>query len=121
MKIIKEQIKGIAKDFGLKYSPKWFGFMWISKREARYLEYIGMCFDPIYTRFGNTIEKRIKKIEKFEKSKELKKIKNEYSGQAITKKEVLENIKNCKKTKNKKLKKELMDLNKRVLSRLKEN
>lgn len=86
---LKNQIKRLSIDFDLKYNPNWFKFIWISKRNARYLEYVGMCFDPIYTRFGKTIKKRIKNIEKFEKSKEFKKIRKEFSGQAITKKKFL--------------------------------
>lgn len=123
MKIIqiKSQIKKIAKEFNLKYKPEWFGYVWISKRHARYLEYIGMCWDPIYTRFGKTIEKRIKNIEKFEKSKEFKKIKHEFSGQAITKKEVLKGIKDCKKIKDLKLRNELLNLHKKIKVNLKED
>ena len=80
-----------------------------------------MCWDPIYTRFGKTIEKRIGNIEKFESSKELKKILKRYGGQAITKKEVVKGLKDCEKIKNIKLRKELLDLHKRIQSNLKEN
>lgn len=116
----KQQLKKLSKEFNLKYDPNWFNYLWISKREARYLEYIGMCFDPIYTKFGKTAKEMIKNIEKFERSKELKKILHEYSGQAITKPEVLDNLRNCKLIKNKKLKNELTKLNKRILKNLKE-
>ena len=118
---IKNQLKTISKDFNLKYNPNWFNVLWISKRHARYLEYVGMCFDPIYTKFGKTIEKRIENIDKFESSKEYKKIKNEFSGQAITKKEVVKGIKDCKKIKNLKLKKELLNLHDSILKSLKED
>lgn len=116
---LKEKLRKISKDFNLEYNSNWFNFMWISKRHARYLEYIGMCFDPIYTRFGKTIEKRLKDIEKFEKSKEFKRIKHEFSGQAITKKEVLENIRNCRKIKNSRLRKDLLGLNEKIKGNLK--
>jgi len=117
---LKKELKKIAKEFGLKYNPFWFNVIWISKRHARYLEYVGMCFDPIYTRFGKTIEKRIGNIEKFEFSKEFKKIKNEFSGQAITKIEVLEGIKNCKKIKDLKLRNELLNLHNKIKLNLKQ-
>ena len=118
---IKSQLKKIAKEFNLKYKAEWFNYMWISKREGRYLEYVGMCWDPIYTRFGKTIEKRIENIDKFESSKELKNILKRYGGQAITKKEVVKGIKDCKKIQNIKLRKELLDLHKRIQLNLKEN
>jgi len=122
MKIeIKPQIKKIAKEFGLRYNPEWFNYMWVSKREGRYLEYMGMCWDSIYTRFGRTIENRIENIEKFNKSKELKKIVKRVGGQAITKEEVIKGIKDCKKIQNEKLKKELLSLHKMIKLNLKEN
>jgi len=121
IKELKSQIKRLSRDFDLKYNPNWFNFIWISKRHARYLEYFGMCFDPIYTRFGKTVEKRINNIEKFEKSKEFKKIKHEFSGQAITKKEILEGIKNCNRIRNEKLKRELLELYQIIYSNLKED
>jgi len=118
---IKDQLKTISKDFNLKYNSNWFSVMWVSKRDARYLEYVGMCFDPIYTRFGKTIEKRIENINKFEPSKEFKEIKKEFSGQAITKDEVLKGVKDCKKIKDSKLRNELLALHKKILGNLKEN
>lgn len=121
VKKIKSQLRKFAKDFDLKYNKNWFNVMWISKRHARYLEYVGMCFDPIYTRFGRTAEKRIENIGKFESSKEFKKIKHGVGGQAITKKEVIKGIKDCKKIKNYKLGKELLELHKKIQSNLKEN
>ena len=117
----KSQLKKLAKEFDLKYNPNWFSVMWISKRNARFLEYVGMCFDPIYTPFGKTVEKRIENITKFESSKQFKKIKHEFGGQAITKKEVLKGIKDCKKIKESKLRNELLDLHKKIKSNLKEN
>jgi len=119
--IFKNKLKHISRDFNLKYNSNWFNFLWISKRYARYLEYVGMCFDPIYTKFGKTIEKRIENIDKFESSKEYKKIKKEFSGQAITKEEVIKGIKDCKNIKDEKLKKELLDLHKLIHKNLKED
>ena len=121
MKKEKTQLRKLAREFNLKYDKNWFDIMWISKRHARYLEYVGMCFDPIYTRFGKTIEKRIENIDKFESSKELKKILKRYGGQAITKKEVVKGIKDCKNIKNIKLSKELLSLHKRIQLNLKED
>lgn len=118
---MKRKLKQLSKEFDLKYNKNWFNFIWISKSHAKYLEYFGMCFDPIYTKFGKTIEKRINHIEKFEKSKEFKKIKKEYGGQAITKKEVIEGIKNCKEIRKKELREELLNLHKKIYSNLKES
>ena len=118
---IKNHIEKLAKDFNLKSNPAWFNVMWISKRNAIYLQYVGMCFDPIYTRFGKTVEKRIENIGKFEFSKEFKKIKHEYGGQAITKKEIIKGIKDCKKIKEPKLRNELLDLHRKIESNLKED
>lgn len=118
---IKSQIKKLSEEFNLRYNPAEYGFMWISKRHARYLEYVGMSHDPIYTRFGKTVEKKIENIEKFERSKEFKKIKNEYGGQAITKKEILKGIKDCKKIRKPKLRRELLNLHNNLLLNLKED
>jgi len=115
---IKSQLRKLAKEFNLKYDENWFNVIWISKRHSRYLEYVGMCFDPIYTKFGRTIEKRIENIEKFELSKEFKKIKHEYGGQAITKKEVLKGIQDCKKINEPELRKELLKLHRKIKSQL---
>lgn len=114
------KLKKLAEEFDLKFNKNWFSYIWISKRHARYLEYTGMCFDPVYTRFGKTIEKRIANIEKFESSEEFKKIKKEFSGQAITKKEINKGIKHCKKIKNKKIKEELLSLYYKIGHNLKE-
>ena len=120
-KKIKQDLKKIAKDFDLKFDNKWFDFMWITKKEGRYLEYVGMCWDPIYSPFGKTIKKRIENIEKFDKSKVLKKIIKRFGGQMITKAEVFKGIKDCKKIKDNKLKKELINLHKRIKKKLKED
>ena len=119
--VMKNQIKNLAKDFDLKFNPSWFNVMWISKRNAIYLQYVGMCFDPIYTRFGKTIEKRIENIRKFESSKEFEKIKHQFGGQAITNEEVMKGIKDCKKIKDSKLRIELLSLHKNIKSNLKED
>lgn len=118
---MKSDIKRIAKDFDFKYNSQWFHFIWISKRNARFLEYTGMLQDTLYNKFGKIIEDRIKNIEKYEKSKEFKKIANEFSGQAITKKEVLKGIKDCKKIRNQRLKKELINLHKKIKKNLKDD
>lgn len=118
---IKVQLKKLAKEFDLKFNSKWFDFIWMTKRQARYLEYVGMCFDPIYTRFGKTIEKRIKNIDTFENSRELKEIEHRFSGQAITKDEVMKGITALKNIKNHVLRKELLKTYQKIKSKLNEN
>ena len=116
---IKKDLRKIAKDFNLKYSSAWFDYLLITKREGRYLEYVGMCWDPIYTPFGKTIEKRIENIEKFDKSSVLKKILKRYGGQMITSKEIKKGLKDCKKIKDQKLRKELLALHLLIQKKMK--
>ena len=83
---IKSQLKTLAKEFSLKYKKKWFNFMWISKRENVFLEYIMGCPDPIYSRYGITRGQRAKNLLKFLSSAEFKKCLKRYGGQVVYKK-----------------------------------
>ena len=49
------EIKKIAKEFDLEYQEKTFKKIWVSKRQIRYLEYIGMAWEDSYDKYGKTI------------------------------------------------------------------
>ena len=118
---IKNQLKKIAQDFGLKYNSNWFNVLWISKRHEILTEYVGICPDPIYQKYGKTAEQRIKNIDKFVNSADFKECVKRYGGQVVTRRglEIIE--KNYKKIKNLKLKKELLKLNKKIKDNLGKN
>ncbi|MAG79216.1 hypothetical protein CMI40_02470 [Candidatus Pacearchaeota archaeon] len=116
-KKIKLQIKKLAKEFDLKYNPKWFNYMWISKREEILTEYIGDCPDPIYIKYGRTINERIKNIDKFVNSKDFKKCIKRYGGQVTHKKNWKKEEKLFKKIKNIELRIELLRLHDKIKQR----
>ncbi len=118
---VKKDIRRISKEFNLKFSDDWFDFMWITKRNIRFLEYVGMAWNREYNVFGKTIEKRISKIEEFNKSKELKNNLKRIGGQMITRLEVNKGIKDCKKIKDERLRKELLDLHNLIKKKMKGN
>ncbi len=105
---LKSQIKKIAKEFNLKYNPDWFGYMWISVRHEILTEYIGICPDPIYQKYGKTPEQRIKNIYEFVNSKDFKDCLKRYGGQVAEKSELKKEEKWIKKIKNQELKNDLL-------------
>ncbi len=95
---IKSQIKKLSKDFGLKYNPKWFNYIWISKRDEIILQYIGNCLDSVYDKYGDYDNGRIKNISKFFKN-DLKRLSKRYGGEVysieslVYQKKIIANIK----------------------------
>ena len=81
-----EKLKKLAKEFDLKFNKKWFKYILISKRENILIEYIWMCPDPVYTKYGKSPPVRIKNVVKFVNSKEFQDIIKRYGGQVIKKK-----------------------------------
>ncbi|MBR9701329.1 hypothetical protein GOV13_00215 [Candidatus Pacearchaeota archaeon] len=118
MKIIqiKSHIKKISKEFGLKYKTEWFGYMWISVRYEILTEYIGMCPDPIYQKYGKTPKQRIKNIDKFVNSKDFKDCLKRYGGQVAEKSELKKEEKLIRGIKSEKLRNELLRFYKKLNS-----
>lgn len=118
---IKNQLKKLAKDFDLKFNWKWFGYLWVSKREEILKEYAGTCPDPIYEKYGKNPKERIKNIDKFVNSKDFKECLKRWGGQVASKKGLKSNDENYRTIKNPKLKKELLNLNQKIKKGLKNN
>jgi len=115
---MKKEIKKIAKEFNFKYDPNWFSFMWISKKGEILLEYIGYCPDDIYNKYGKNPIQRVKNIDDFISSNDFKKCIKRYGGQVYDKKRLREEEKWTEKIQNKKLKKKLLNIHKRIRKRL---
>lgn len=115
---VKKQLKKLSKDFNLNYDPKWFSYMWISPRLHILIEYIGYCPDPVYMKYGNTPEKRIKNISKFVASKDFLACLKRYGGQVVSKESLTQEISWIHKIKDNKLKNELLVFYKRLKKKL---
>ena len=66
------ELRKLAKEFDLKFNKNWFKHLWISKKENILLEYMLMCPDSIYKRYGKTSFERAKHIEDFLSSRNFK-------------------------------------------------
>ena len=115
---IKNQIKKIAKEFGLKYKSIWFNLIWINSSEETILEYISECQDPIYNKYGKTIKKRITNIERFINSDDFKHCLKRYGGQVISKNELNRQLNVYRKIKNNKLRLDLVSLGNKIRKNL---
>jgi len=82
---MKERLKQLAKAFDLKFNENWFNYIWISKEENTLLEYMWMCPDPIFVKYGETSYERTKHIENFLDSGDFKECLHRFGGQAINK------------------------------------
>lgn len=81
------KLKSLAKEFDLNFNEKWFKNIWISKRENIMLEYMWMCPDPIYKKYGTTPRERAKQIENFLSSEDFEQeLLHRFGGQVINKK-----------------------------------
>ena len=65
---IKTELLHLSKEFNLKYNPNWFKYILIAKEDNVLLEYLGMCPDPIYNKFGTNLSLRLKSLRKFKES-----------------------------------------------------
>lgn len=111
---IKLQIKKLAKEFDLKYDSSWFGYMWISVKNEILTEYVGMCPDQIYQKYGKTAKQRIENIDKFVASKDFETCLKRYGGQVAKKSELKLEERLIKQIKDGKLKRELLKFNKKL-------
>jgi len=85
--MIISKLKKLAKEFDLNFNEKWFKHIWISKKENILLEYMWMCPDPLYQKYGKTPSERAKQIENFLASKDLEQeLFHRFGGQVINKK-----------------------------------
>ncbi|GBE19614.1 hypothetical protein BMS3Abin17_00338 [archaeon BMS3Abin17] len=116
---IKSQIKKIAEEFNLKYNSEWFDYIWISSRQEILTEFIGDCPDPIYIKYGKTLNKRIENIDKFVKSLDFKKCLKRVGGQVTSRKNLKKEIKLYNKIENKKLRNELLKFHSKIGEKLK--
>ena len=82
-----EKLKKLANKFDLDFNKKWFKHIWISKKENILLEYIWMCPDPIYSKYGRCPFERAKQIENFLTSTDFEQeLLHRFGGQVINKK-----------------------------------
>jgi len=82
---MKNELKKLAEEFDLKFNKNWFAFIWISKKEEILIEFMWMCPDPIYMKYGKTPYERAKNIEEFLSSKDFEECLNRFGGQVINK------------------------------------
>lgn len=115
---IKNQIRKLAKDFGLKYDTTWFDLMWIPTRAEILSEYIGGCPDPLYAKYGKTPSQKIANITRFVNSKDFKSCLKRYGGQAASKSGIIQEVKFTKKIKDKWLKEEMLEFYKKLALKL---
>ncbi len=116
---VKAQLKKLAKEFDLKYNAEWFKHIFVSKRENIFIEYIWMCPDPIYNKYGKNSLERAKNIEKLINSKEFGELTNRYGGQVIREKSFNKFfLKRVKNIENEKIKKEFLKIYKKIKNTL---
>jgi len=119
MREIKEKLKNISKYLKIKYNDKWFKYNWISKEENVKLEYMWMCPDPIFAKYGRSPQERAKNVEKFLLSDGFKKCLHQFGGQVINKdtfkKYFLDWINNIK---NIQIKEDYLKIYKKILNKL---
>lgn len=84
-KMIKTKLKKLAKEFDLSFNENWFKHILISKKENILLEYMWMCPDPIFMRYGRTPFDRAKQIENFLSSEDFEECLFRWGGQVINK------------------------------------
>jgi hypothetical protein len=104
----------------LKYSSNWFKHLWISVRQHILTEYLGLCPDPIYQKYGKTRRQRITNISKFVHSKDFKDCLKRYGGQVIQKSDLKNEEKLIKTIEDNKLREELLRLNKKFKENIKD-
>ncbi len=83
--VMKERLNFLAKEFELKFDSSWFRYIWISKKENTILEYMWMCPDPIFEKYGSNCYERAKNIENFLTSSDFEECLNRFGGQVINK------------------------------------
>lgn len=105
---VKSQIKRIAKEFGLKYNATMFKYAWVPVRHEILSEYIGLCPDPVYQKYGKTGKQRAENIGRFVSSKDFQKCMKRYGGQALQKSEMRQNERLAGKIKDVSLRNELL-------------
>jgi len=109
---IRENIKKLAKEFNLNYKKELYKATFLTKKEFAILQFLIGCPDPVYTKFGDTTEERIKNINEFLNSKDFIKLSNKCGGNIVNIKTFQKNI---KKIKNSQIKKKA----ERILRKLK--
>lgn len=103
----KNKIKILAQQFDLKYNPKIFKVVYLSKKELVLINFLTGCPEPEYLKFGKKVNQRIKNIENFINSKEFK-MKIKKQGGCVTSKKYFE--KSVKKIQNKKIRNEYIKI-----------
>ena len=112
---IKSKIKRLSKEFNFHYKSEWFKHLWISKKENILTEYIWMCPDPVYTKYGKIPSERIDNIKKFIDSDEFQSLTNRYGGQVIERKSFNQFfLKRINSIKDKKIMKECSKIYKKI-------
>jgi len=106
---IKKELERLSKHINLKFQRKWFKVVWITKEQEILTEYLSDCRDPIYEKYGKSLNKRIGNLEKFYQSVDYKNCIRRYGGQVIPKKSFFGFRKFVGKIKNKKVREILLE------------
>ena len=107
---IKRRIEKITKKFDLKYDEKIFKVVFLPRKELYLINYLCMCPDPIFEKYGKSFRKRVKNLKKFVEQ-DLKKVCKKPGGAVISwkdlkkirkfiKKELFQKIEKSKTIKN---------------------
>jgi hypothetical protein len=114
------KLKKLAKEFDLNFNKKWFKHIWISKKENIMLEFMWMCPDPIYKKYGATPLERAKQIENFLTSTDFEQeLLHRFGGQVINKKTFTKYFsKWISEIENLEIKKDYQSLYKKIFSAL---
>ncbi len=106
---ILHELETISKRLNLNFNKAWFRYVWITKEQEIFTEYLSDCRDPIYEKYGHEISERVKNIEKFYKSTDYSSCIQRYGGQVINKKSLSGWRFIAKGFENKELKEMLLD------------
>jgi hypothetical protein len=100
---IRQSIRELARQFGLKYEKELYQVTFLTPQELIILQFLIGCPEPIYVKFGKTVEERVKRVEEFLSSREYAKAIKQWFGGSVV--DIKGFQKNITKLKNKELKK----------------
>ncbi len=116
LKLMKS-IKKLAKNFDLKYNPKAFSYIILTKEDIVLRNFLGGCPEPDYNKFGKK-KKRFENILLFIKSNEFKSHKKKPQGCVVDKKGILQELRLIKKINDNYLRKKLIALYTKILNNI---
>lgn len=115
---IKDQIKKLAKDFGLEYNSKWFNYIFVNPEEYVLSVFLTDCRDEVYEKYGCELSERVNNLNKFYNSLDFKKMNKKINGQMISKKHLLVYQKIVDRLSNQKIKNILFNFCEKIEKKL---